>query len=62
MAINERLESLRSSLEPRLDELYNKMQAFPLTEKRGYENTLAFVKGLGFKVLRNSQGKHKLIQ
>ena len=58
---NERILALGKKLELRLDKLYIRYKLFPLTEERPYINTLAFVKGLHFKVLRNSAGKHKLI-
>lgn len=49
------------SIEYTLNDLYkNGYIKLNILEKRKYDNTLKFIKETGFKVLRNSEGIHKL--
>lgn len=56
-----KLRLMLPAFESRLDEYYKKAQQYPLTESKAYENNLYFVKELGCKVYRNSQGLHKIV-
>lgn len=60
MIINE-FSVVMKSIEYTLNDLYkNGYVKLNVLEKRKYDNTLKFIKETGFKVLRNSEGIHKL--
>lgn len=60
MIINE-FSIVMKSIEYTLNDLYkNGYIKLNIPEKIKYDNTLKFIKEIGFKVLRNSEGIHKL--
>lgn len=50
------IEEMQRQWVPVLNEMYVKQRMFPITESQKYENAKAFLKGFGFKILRNSAG------
>ena len=60
MIINE-FSVVMKSIEYTLNDLYkNGYIKLNISEKIKYDNTLKFIKEIGFKELRNSEGIHKL--